>query len=92
MSPGCDICQRTFRDLQMIAESILPKEERPSIYEIPPFDNSLHAKAGGELEVILTICIRHRTQHFGPVDSCEEKCLHEMIANLTGLGVVRGAK
>jgi hypothetical protein len=42
--------------------------------------------------VVLTICIRHRNQYFSEVDACEEKCLHEMIASLSELGISRGAR
>lgn len=92
MTPGCELCWKTYGHLQKIAETILPKEERPSRYDIPPFDNSLSARAGGEMEVVLTVCIRHRTQYFAEVDPCEERCLQEMIAKLSELGVSRGAR
>jgi hypothetical protein len=90
MTPGCEHCSNTYAHLRRIAEAILPKEERPSKYEIPPFDNSLSAGGGGEMEVVLTICIRHRNQYFTEVDACEEKCLQEMIGKLNELGVMRG--
>lgn len=90
LTPGCDLCRQTYEHLRHIAEAVLPREERPSEYEIPPFDNSLHGKRGGEMEVVLTICIRHRNQYFATVDECEEKCLREMRDKLTGLGVARG--
>lgn len=90
LSPGCDLCRGTYGDLRKIAESILPKEERLSIYEIPPFDSSLHTRAGGRLEVVLTICIRHRSEYFAEVDQCEERCLREMIGKLKDLGVADG--
>lgn len=34
--PGCAICARTHAEMREIAESILPREERPSRYEIYP--------------------------------------------------------
>ena len=45
LSPGCPRCIRTFEDLRQIAEWIMPKEERPSRYEIEPFDRALHESA-----------------------------------------------
>lgn len=92
MTPGCDLCWSTHRDLRKIAEAVLPKEERPSDYEIPPFDDSLHADARGEMEVVLTIRIKHRHDYFAPVDDCEERCLHEMKSELAKLGVAGGGR
>lgn len=90
MTPGCECCWSTYGHLRKIAETVLPKEERPSRYEILPFDSSLHASARGRIEVVLTICIRHRSQYFAAVDPCEERCLHQMIAKLNDLGVGNG--
>lgn len=94
MSPGCRLCSETFADLRRVAESILPKEQRPSQYEIAPFDQSLHASAGGRFEVMLPIRIEHRHGFFDPIDDCEERCLKGMQQQLAELGVPcgRGAK
>lgn len=94
LSPGCRLCTETFADLRRIAEWILPKEQRPSQYDVAPFDQSLHASAGGRFEVLLTIRIEHRRGFFDPVDACEERCLKEMQQKLVELGVPcgRGAK
>lgn len=90
LSPGCRLCAETFVDLRRIAEWILPKEHRPSQYEIAPFDQSLHAAAGGHFEVLLPIRIEHRHGFFDPVDACEERCLKEMQQKLAELGVSCG--
>lgn len=94
LSPGCRLCSETFAGLRRVAEWILPKEQRPSQYEILPFDQSLHASAGGRFEVSLPIRIEHRHRFFDPVDACEERCLKEMQQKLAELGVPcgRGAK
>src|SRR6266700_4188760 len=42
LTPGCDRCTETYRDLRKIAEWILPRDERPSRYEIEPFDHAMH--------------------------------------------------
>ena len=90
LSPGCRLCEETYADLRHLAESILPKEQRPSTYEIPPFDASLHESAGGVFEVVAAIRIEHRHGFFDPVDACEERCLKEMCQKLTDLGVSAG--
>ena len=94
LSAGCNLCTETFADLRQIAEWILPKEERPSQYGLPPFDQSLHGTGRGAMEVVLPIKIQHRHDFFGPVDDCEQRCLREMEQNLAELGVPgrRGAK
>jgi hypothetical protein len=86
LSPGCGLCTETYTDLHRVAEWILPKEQRPSQYEIPPFDDSLHASARGPFEVVLPIRIEHRHHFFDAVDSCEQRCLKEMLGKLGNLG------
>lgn len=89
-SPGCHLCTETYADLRRVAEWILPKEQRPSQYDIQPFDASLHASGSGPLEVVLPIRIEHRHDFFGPVDNCEQRCLKEMQEKLAELGVSSG--
>jgi hypothetical protein len=88
--PGCPLCQETYADLRLLAESVLPKEDRPSKYDIPPFDSSLRESASGVFEVLVAIRIEHRHGFFDPVDACEERCLKEMCEKLTELGVSTG--
>jgi hypothetical protein len=90
LSPGCDLCTKTRDDLQRLAEYILPKDQRPSQYEIPPFDQSLHASQGGPFEVVALIRIEHTHGFFDPIDACEERCLNEMLEKLAELGVPGG--
>ena len=90
LSPGCHLCKETYSDLRCVAEWILPKEDRPSAYDIPPFDESLHGSAKGTFEVVVPIRIEHRHGFFDPVDACEERCLKEMEEKLAELGVSRG--
>lgn len=89
-TPGCEFCRTTYGDLRKIADAILPTDERPSAYAIPPFDNSLHSTGSRESEVVLTIQIKHRHEYFAPVDDCEEKCLQEMVDKLRALGIRDG--
>ncbi len=92
LTPGCKRCIETYEDLRRIAKSILPREKRPSRYEISPFDGSLTEtpKRHFRPEVELSIKIVHRNHYFDPADACEERCLHEMEQKLQLLGARRG--
>ena len=90
--PGCQHCREVFEDLQRIAEWIMPKEERPTTYEIQRFDHAFHYATKRKLrrEVSLTIKIIHRHGYDQPVDDCEQMCLKEMRRKLSELGVHEG--
>lgn len=91
--PGCEYCQSTYEDLRQIAEGILPRDERPSRYEIGTFDRSLHVaphSRQSRREVVLTIHITHRTDFNREVDDCENRCLKEMKTSLQQLGIHEG--
>ena len=89
--PGCEHCEHVYNALHQIAEYILPGEERPSVYEIGPFDRAirywgLHSQRP---DIMLTIKILHRHGREQPVDECEDRCLKEMEARLRELGACR---
>ena len=91
--PGCEYCQSTYEDLRQIAEGILPRDERPSRYEIGAFDRSLHVaphSRHSRSEVVLTIHIMHRADFNREVDDCENRCLTEMKGSLQQLGIHEG--
>jgi hypothetical protein len=91
--PGCEYCHSTYEDLRQIAEGILPREERPSRYEIAGFDRSLHVaphSRQSRSEVVLTIHIVHRANFNREVDDCENRCLKEMRGRLKELGICEG--
>ena len=91
--PGCAICARTHAEMREIAEWILPREQRPSRYEIYPFDRALHIAPGQRRrrsEVIVKIVIMHRHDFNQPVDECENRCLTEMRQRLSELGIHQG--
>ena len=92
VAPGCRHCQEVFKDLQRIADWIMPKEERPTTYEIQRFDHALHFAPRRKLrrEVSLTIKIIHRHGYDQPVDDCEQMCLKEMRQKLAEIGVHEG--
>lgn len=88
--PGCKYCCETYEDLRLIAEWILPTEERPSRYEIAAFDRALHIaphRRKSRSEVVLTVHILHRSDFNRDVDDCENRCLREMRQKLTELGM-----
>lgn len=88
--PGCVKCQDVFGALRVVAGWILPKEERPSMYEIGIFDHSIKYDTlrRNRPDITLAIRIMHRAG-FGPVDSCEELCLKEMRQKLSELGAAQ---
>jgi hypothetical protein len=91
--PGCERCFSTYGELRQIAEWILPREERPSRYEIGYFDRALHIAPGkrrSRNEVVLPIRILHRHEFNRAVDECEDRCLREMRGKLVQLGVYEG--
>ena len=84
---GCGECEKVWMDLKEIAEAVLPTEFRPSDYQMPAFDHALREDPRSRREdVQLTIAIRHREDYNRPLDECEERCMHEMVAKLRALG------
>ena len=90
-SPGCPKCQDLFRVLQQIAQAALPTENRPTRYEICPFDSSFHLRPETRMknEVQLTLLLIHRENVLDPVDDCEHKCATEIEERLKELGAQR---
>ena len=88
--PGCPFCWRAYDEVREIAEWILPREERPSRYEIQAFDRALHVaptKRQRRNEIIVRIVIMHRSDFNRAVDDCESRCLREMRDRLSELGI-----
>ena len=91
--PGCEHCHSTYEDLRQIAEWVLPRDARPSRYEIGGFDRALHVaphSRHSRNEVVLTIHILHRADFNRDVDDCEQDCLKEMRDSLKRLGIYEG--
>ena len=88
VSPGCPACRHVYRALLSIADSILPKEERPSRYETGAYEQILRYSAvrGNRPDVTLSVKILHRRGFDQPVDPCEMRCLEEMKQRLRQLG------
>ena len=87
-TPGCEKCKQIYQDLRKIANWIIPKEERPSRYEISIYESAIRYNRirGNRPDVELTIRILHRSAYDQPVDECEVLCLNEMKAKLLELG------
>lgn len=88
VTPGCPACHHVYSALLAIADWILPKEERPSRYEIGPYEQALRYSAvrGNRPDVTLSVKILHRRGFDQPVDQCEVRCLEEMKLRLKQLG------
>ncbi len=86
--PGCDECLQVYKALREIAEWIMPKEERDSVYRVEMFDHAMRfsQRRGFRKDVELVITIQHRTEFTDPVDECEVQCLQEMEQSLRALG------
>jgi hypothetical protein len=87
-SPGCQHCRAVYAALQTIAVYILPRELRPSRYEIESYQPAISYSVSrrNRPDVTLTIRIVHRQGYERPVDECEERCLEEMKQRLRELG------
>ncbi len=87
-TPGCEKCAQIYRDLRKIANWVIPKEERPSRYEISIYESAIgyNRMRGNRPDVELTIKILHRSRYDQPVDECEITCLNEMKTKLVSLG------
>ena len=92
VNPGCEQCLPVMAALKEIANWILPREERPSMYQISIDSQSLSYSPahGNRPDVSLTIQIRHRGIIEAPVDECEIRCLNEMEHALKQLGASKG--
>ena len=90
--PGCDLCKDVYEDLKKIAQWILPKDHRPSFYEIEPYRPIIRATRKRKLreEVTLSIRILHRDHYEDPIDTCETRCLVEMENRLTQIWACEG--
>ncbi len=88
VGPGCPACRRVYAALHAVADWILPKDERPSRYEVGPYEQALRYSAVRALrpDVTLSVKIVHRRGFDLPVDQCEVHCLEEMKQRLKQLG------
>jgi len=90
--PACPRCKPVFLALHAIANHVLPREERMSVYRVSSFDQALHHSPlrRNRPDVVLTVRIVHREGVHRPVDTCQFRCFEEMRRHLRDLGVPEG--
>lgn len=78
--PGCRHWRRIFAALRTIVDWIEPRDNRPSMYDLAPYDQSFSypSERDNREDVRLTIRILHRSGFERPVDECEVHCLNGM--------------
>lgn len=88
-TPGCPACIPVIAALRVIAEYILPRESRPSIYGAEPYDYAFHYSPArmDRPDIVIAVTILHRGNLEDPVGECQRKCLSEMKQRLEALGV-----
>jgi hypothetical protein len=91
--PGCHECHAVFSDLRRIATAVLPPSDRPSRYDIEPYDASIAFSPRRHMrkDVVLAIEIVHRDHFDRDIDDCETHCLRDIESALRALGACPGA-
>lgn len=89
--PGCEHCRPVQEALGEIAHWILPREERPSMYEVTVDTQALSysRERGNRPDVQVTIRILHRGDLEKPIDECEVRCLTDMQQALRNIGACK---
>lgn len=90
--PTCRHCRDVYNALTRIAQYILPPNDRPSRYDLSPYDQAIRypPTRKNRPEVSLTITIYHRMNVHDPLDDCQTRCLNEMKGRLKDLGAFEG--
>lgn len=88
IAPGCPRCQETFRALVRIANAVLPDEQRPTRYELGPFDAAWHLSAVRAHGIELSIVLLGRRDASEPEEDCQRLCRQEIEARLGELDVL----
>ena len=87
-TPGCLHCQKVYSALRKVAEDILPRGDRPSVYELAGFDHAIHysPSRNDRADIVLAISILHKGNLEDPVGECQERCLQDMKRRLKEVG------
>jgi hypothetical protein len=93
VSPGCEHCTNVKSALKEIAQWILPREKRESLYQVEIENQTLSyaQERGDRPDVRATVRIVHRHGWEQPIDECEVRCLKEMKQSLCEIGACKGA-
>ncbi len=88
-APGCDDCVKVYKSLTCLAGFVLPREVRPTMFVVEPFEAALLYPAPGtpRLEVAMRIRLVHRAESQLPIDDCQRTCLAEIEGRLRQLGI-----
>jgi len=91
-APGCVECRTVHRALTRIARYALPRDHRPTRYDVDVFDSALHysPRRRSRADVTLVIRLHHRIHFHAPIDECQRVCLRDIETALALLGVQRG--
>jgi hypothetical protein len=92
VSPGCEHCANVKSALKEIAQWILPREKRESVYQVEVENQTLSyaQERGDRPDVRATVRIVHRHGWEQPIDDCEMRCLKEMEQSLCEIGACKG--
>jgi hypothetical protein len=90
--PGLEASGRCHDVLREIAAAVIPKEPRPMLYEVAPFDTAVHLRleTNWEPEAELDVAILQRDGAFSELDQAERRCATEIQKELGRLGVRHG--
>jgi len=90
---GFSDAQALYQKLKEIALFALPKDVRPSRYEIDEFRATIYFRpeSGSVPEIQLTVRVLHREGYFDSIDDCETRCANEIQARLRALGARQNA-
>src|SRR4030095_12186116 len=91
--PRCQYCHRTYDDLRKVAKWLTSQKKQGDHCEIEPLDGTWHiAQRQGQArrEIGVTINVLHRHDLNAPADTCQWRCLNDMLAKLDDLGLHEG--
>ena len=91
-TPGCPMCAPVEHALAAIVAAVVPKDPREAYCEthVASARHSLSHTHALRPEMTATISIVHRESATAPIDECETRCLHDIVAKLRSLHAREG--
>jgi hypothetical protein len=85
---GCDECVPVARALNEVLDFIVPRDFRPSYFEVHRSRTShqFSPERDNRADLTASVEIVHRDGATRPVDDCELRCRDEIVATLKDLG------